>query len=189
MGKAFTEDPITGSVGLPPHLKPAYFHCLGSLTFVSATSEDDLLLVPSKATALWLKEPAAKVGALSFLWNGGGHILFWLLPFRLWTFFAKLGTKMDKNRDAFAKEHGSFYYLHFIAIVPEARGQGLFRQLMQPVLTKADAQGKWCYLEASSQKSADAYQRMGFRQREEWRVWPEANPFYSMERPPQTAVS
>ena len=87
------------------------------------------------------------------------------------------------------QEHGEFYYLHFIAIVPEAQGQGLFRQLMEPVLTKADAKGKWCYLEASSQKSAGAYQRMGFRHREEWRVWPEANPFYSMERPPQTAVS
>lgn len=26
-----------------------------------------------------------------------------VLPFRLWTFFVKLGTRMDNNRDAFAK--------------------------------------------------------------------------------------
>ena len=43
---------------------PAFFHGLGSLTFVSATPDDDLLLVPGKATALWLREPAAKVSCL-----------------------------------------------------------------------------------------------------------------------------
>ena len=44
-----------------------------------------------------------QVGAFSFLTNGGGKILFRILPFRLWPFFATLGTRMDEHRDAFAK--------------------------------------------------------------------------------------
>ena len=60
---------------------------------------------------------------------------------------------------------------------------------MEPVLKKADAEGKWCYLEASSQKSMAAYAHYGFQYREEWRVRSDASPFYSMQRPPSSTMS
>ena len=44
-----------------------------------------------------------QIGTIQFLWNGGGHILLQILPFRLWSFFFALGTGMDQRRDAFVK--------------------------------------------------------------------------------------
>jgi GNAT superfamily N-acetyltransferase len=58
-----------------------------------------------------------------------------------------------------AQEH---YYLRWVAVRPEVRDQGLGRALMQPALDRCDHEGASAYIEASSERSAALYERLGF---------------------------
>jgi GNAT superfamily N-acetyltransferase len=62
------------------------------------------------------------------------------------------------------------YYFAHIGVTPEAQGQGLGSALMQPTLDLCDREGLPAYLEASSERSAALYERLGFRITRELRV-------------------
>ncbi len=62
------------------------------------------------------------------------------------------------------------YYLRDIGVLPEAQGRGLGSALMGPTLERCDREGLPVYLEASSERSAALYERLGFRVTEELRV-------------------
>ena len=51
-----------------------------------------------------------------------------------------------------------------IALVPEARGKGIGRDLLIPVLNYADEQQVSCYLVSSNPRNISFYERQGFRQ-------------------------
>jgi len=55
------------------------------------------------------------------------------------------------------------YYFPYIGVVPSAQGQGLGTQLMQPTLALSDEKQIPCYLEATSERNASLYARLGFR--------------------------
>jgi ribosomal protein S18 acetylase RimI-like enzyme len=57
---------------------------------------------------------------------------------------------------------GPHHYFPAIGVAPERQGQGLGSQLMAPTLERCDAQGLPAYLEASTERSAALYQRLGF---------------------------
>lgn len=44
-------------------------------------------------------------------------------------------------------------YLSFIGTAPEARGRGLGGRLLAEITSRADREGRWCLLEATSEKS------------------------------------
>lgn len=51
-----------------------------------------------------------------------------------------------------------------IALIPEARGKGIGRDLLSPVLNHADEQQVGCYLVSSNPRNIPFYKRQGFRQ-------------------------
>ncbi|PNH05285.1 ATP-dependent zinc metalloprotease FTSH 1, chloroplastic, partial [Tetrabaena socialis] len=69
-----------------------------------------------------------------------------------------------------AQAHGAFEYLAFLASRPESQGKGLGSRLLQHIMDKADAAGRWCYLEATNPDNVRLYARHGFRELEskEW---------------------
>jgi GNAT superfamily N-acetyltransferase len=54
------------------------------------------------------------------------------------------------------------YYIRTIGVRPGLQGQGLGSALMRPVLDRCDSEGQPAYLEASSERSAALYERLGF---------------------------
>lgn len=52
----------------------------------------------------------------------------------------------------------------WIALVPEARGKGIGKDLLSPVLNYADKQQVGCYLVSSTLRNISFYQRQGFQQ-------------------------
>ena len=55
------------------------------------------------------------------------------------------------------------YYFAYIGVAPQAQGQGLGSRLMRPTLDRCDERGLPAYLEASSERNALLYERLGFK--------------------------
>lgn len=76
-------------------------------------------------------------------------------------FFSVLGaTDTYHHRDVPA----SHWYLMVVGIAPEARGQGLGRALLRPIMDRADAAGLHCYLETAHPDNVAFYEHLGFQQ-------------------------
>jgi GNAT superfamily N-acetyltransferase len=75
-------------------------------------------------------------------------------------------------------------YIPYIGIAPEAQGQGLGTTLMRPTLDRADAAGLPAYLEATSERNAVLYERLGFHHLGAIR-FTTSPPLWPMRRPPQ----
>ncbi len=54
------------------------------------------------------------------------------------------------------------WYLSILGVRPEARGQGLAQQLLEPTLERADRLGATCFLETFNPMSLPFYRRLGF---------------------------
>jgi RimJ/RimL family protein N-acetyltransferase len=75
------------------------------------------------------------------------------------------------------------YYIRTVGVAGRFQGQGLGTELLRPTLERCDAEGVPAYLEASSERSAALYERLGFVHLGELRV-PNGPPFWPMRRPP-----
>lgn len=76
------------------------------------------------------------------------------------------------------------YYFAAIGVEPALQGRGLGSALMQPTLDVCDRDGLPAYLEASSERSATLYRRLGFEDREEFH-FAGSPPIWLMERAPR----
>ncbi|HEX4465395.1 MAG TPA: GNAT family N-acetyltransferase [Solirubrobacterales bacterium] len=73
---------------------------------------------------------------------------------------ARLGMAMEWRH---AREvRGPHYYVRDVGVLPEMQGRGLGSALMAPTLELCDREGLPAYLEASSERSAALYERLGF---------------------------
>jgi GNAT superfamily N-acetyltransferase len=77
------------------------------------------------------------------------------------------------------------YYFAYVGVSPEAQGRGLGSALMRPTLDRCDEEGLPAYLEASSERNAALYERLGFELKDELR-FAGSPPLRVMLRPPQT---
>jgi GNAT superfamily N-acetyltransferase len=75
------------------------------------------------------------------------------------------------------------YYVRYVGVAPPFQGQGLGPELLRPTLDRCDADGVPAYLEASTERSAAFYARLGFEHLGELRV-PNGPRFWPMRRPP-----
>ena len=76
------------------------------------------------------------------------------------------------------------YYVRWVGVKPALQGQGLGSALMQPTLDRCDAENMPAFLEASSERSAALYERLGFIHLGV-RQLPDGGPLYwPMRRPP-----
>ncbi len=81
---------------------------------------------------------------------------------------ARLGAAMELRH---AREvRGPHYYVRDIGVLPEMQGRGLGGALMRPTLDRCDREGLPAYIEASSERSAALYERLGFQLTRELRV-------------------
>jgi ribosomal protein S18 acetylase RimI-like enzyme len=95
---------------------------------------------------------------------------------------ASLGTRMELRHMRLA--HEPHYYVRDIGVHPDTQGRGLGSALMRPTLERCDRERLPAYIEASSERSAALYERLGFQLVEELRVWG-SPPLRLMLRPPQ----
>jgi ribosomal protein S18 acetylase RimI-like enzyme len=76
------------------------------------------------------------------------------------------------------------YYIRTLGVAPRFQGRGLGTALLRPTLDRCDREGVAAYLEASTERSASLYARLGFVHLGELRVPNGGPPFWPMRRPP-----
>ena len=77
------------------------------------------------------------------------------------------------------------FHLFYLAVLPEARRQGMGSALLQPVLKKCDAERIPAYLENSNSANLKLYERHGFRLTRQWRITDNGPSIWCMYRDPQ----
>ncbi|HEX5450044.1 MAG TPA: GNAT family N-acetyltransferase [Gaiellaceae bacterium] len=77
------------------------------------------------------------------------------------------------------------YYIRSLGVTPTLQGEGLGTALMRPALDRCDSEGVSAYLEASSDRSAALYERLGFVHLGVLRLPDGAPPLWPMRRPPR----
>jgi ribosomal protein S18 acetylase RimI-like enzyme len=81
---------------------------------------------------------------------------------------ARLGAAMEwRHARHVRKPH---YYVRDIGVHPHTQGRGLGSALMRPTLDRCDQEGLPAYIEASSERSAALYERLGFQLTQELRI-------------------
>lgn len=72
--------------------------------------------------------------------------------------------RMSRAQRALEERHLTepHYYIRWVGVTPALRGQGLGSALRRPALDRCDSDGLPVYLEASSERSAALYERLGF---------------------------
>lgn len=74
-------------------------------------------------------------------------------------FFSALEAVDPYHHSDVPAEH---WYLMVVGVAPEARGLGLGRALLQPVIDRADSAGLPCYLETAQPDNVAFYEHLGF---------------------------
>jgi ribosomal protein S18 acetylase RimI-like enzyme len=78
------------------------------------------------------------------------------------------------------------YYIRYLGVATRFQGQGLGTALLRSTFDRCDKEGVPAYLEASSERSAALYERLGFVHLGELEV-PNGPRFWPMRRPPAAA--
>jgi ribosomal protein S18 acetylase RimI-like enzyme len=76
------------------------------------------------------------------------------------------------------------YYIRWVGVRPWLQGQGLGSALMRPVLDRCDRDNLPAYLEASSERNAALYERLGFAHLGVLELPDGGPPVWPMRRPP-----
>jgi len=79
------------------------------------------------------------------------------------------------------------YYIRTLGVATRFQGRGLGTALLRPTLDRCDREGVPAYLEASTERSAALYERLGFVHLGELRIPDGGPPFWPMRRPPGAA--
>jgi ribosomal protein S18 acetylase RimI-like enzyme len=77
------------------------------------------------------------------------------------------------------------FHLFYLAVLPEARGQGTASALLQPVLQRCDEECIPAYLENSNSANLPLYERLGFRLTRQWRITDTGPSIWCMYRDPR----
>jgi ribosomal protein S18 acetylase RimI-like enzyme len=75
------------------------------------------------------------------------------------------------------------HYIPYVGVAPAAQGQGLGTRLMRPTLERCDREQLPAYLEATSERNAALYERLGFEHLGAFRFL-SSPPLWPMRRPP-----
>jgi GNAT superfamily N-acetyltransferase len=110
------------------------------------------------------------------------------MPFRFgWQSFGRsihLGSYLERLRQQSAPTQ--HWYLMALGVAPSRQGRGLGRALLQPILTRADAEQVPCYLETFTERNVQFYQKLGFTVVVHDHIPKGGPPFWTMVRTPQT---
>jgi GNAT superfamily N-acetyltransferase len=96
---------------------------------------------------------------------------------------ARMGATMEwRHAHELRAPH---YYVRDIGVHPDQQGKGLGSALLRPTLDRCDRERLPAYIEASSERSAALYERLGFQHVKELRVGG-SPPLWLMIRPPHS---
>ncbi|MGH2882176.1 MAG: GNAT family N-acetyltransferase, partial [Solirubrobacteraceae bacterium] len=100
------------------------------------------------------------------------------------------GTKLPpatRTQRALQAHHPAepHYYIRSVGVRPALQGRGLGSALLRPTLERCDSEGVSAYLEASSERSAALYERLGFVHLGVLELQDGAPPLWPMRRPPR----
>lgn len=100
-----------------------------------------------------------------------------------------LGTRLPRAsrvQRAMEEHHPTepHYYIRWVGVRPGLQGQGLGSALMRPALDRCDSGNLPAYLEASSERSAALYERLGFAALGVLELPDGGPPVWPMRRPP-----
>jgi len=141
-------------------------------------------LAPDGGAAMWMDYRKRPVPDL----NRWGQLRLTLGQ----TFFGSKGSlgRAMKAGKTMAAHHPSdpHLYLFTIGTVPAARGKGLGRALLAPVLAACDRDGVACYLENSNPDNHGFYAAHGFERREIFPCGFDGPPLEAMWRAPQQRI-
>lgn len=106
----------------------------------------------------------------------------------MWVFGRRLALAMKVQR-AMEERHlrEPHFYIRAVGVRTALQGRGLGSALMQPTLERADSAGLPTYLEASSERSAALYKRLGFLHLDVIELPDGGPPVWRMRRPPAGA--
>ena len=110
----------------------------------------------------------------------GSETLKWM-----WAFGTRLPRAIRVLR-AMAERHlrEPHFYVRTVGVRTALQGQGVGSMLMQPTLERADSAGLPTYIEASSERSAALYERLGFLHMGVLQLPEGGPPVWPMRRPP-----
>jgi GNAT superfamily N-acetyltransferase len=91
---------------------------------------------------------------------------------------ARMGAAMERRH-----VRVPHYYVRDVGVHPDMQGKGLGSALLRPTLDRCDREGLPAYLEASSERNAALYERLGFQLTGELRL-AGSPPLRLMLRPP-----
>jgi len=103
----------------------------------------------------------------------------------MWAFGTRLPRAIRVQR-AMAERHlrEPHFYVRTVGVRTALQGQGVGSMLMQPTLERADSAGLPTYIEASSERSAALYERLGFLHMGVLQLPEGGPPVWPMRRPP-----
>ena len=106
----------------------------------------------------------------------------------MWAFRTRLPRAMRVQR-AMAERHlrEPHFYVRTVGVRTALQGQGVGSALMQPTLARADSAALPTYIEASSERSAALYERLGFLHMGVFELPEGGPPVWPMRRPPAEA--
>jgi GNAT superfamily N-acetyltransferase len=111
----------------------------------------------------------------------------WLIPDYIKAFKAtRLHTVVPRIQNL-QNLHPSFphYYLFAAGVTPSAQGCGIGRAMLQHVLAECDGKGLPAYLEATTRRNRDLYERLGFRSTREFPLGKNGPTLWLMLRDPR----
>ncbi|MER7484847.1 GNAT family N-acetyltransferase [Streptomyces sp. NPDC126497] len=184
LDEAFQNDPVSGWVFPGDEYRRTTHHRLmAAFTDVVLAEGRVDLTEDGSACALWMSVPAEDPGHGEERPDDDG--------------FAQMRRAVDPDNERVeligrltADIHPvgrAHEYLWMIGVAPDRQGEGLGTALIGSVLDRCDREGLAAYLEASSERSALLYRRLGFEASGEPLALPDGPSMWPMWREPRTA--
>jgi ribosomal protein S18 acetylase RimI-like enzyme len=187
VGKAFFDyNLMQYAAPNPQHRAPAVMSLYGALLGDCFRWGEVFVTEDVIGAACWLP-PEVSVPGLARQIRAG----MLALPLR----FGIAGFNRLQAYDAMAVElHHAYartphWYLSVIGVEPQYQGQGIGGALMQPILSRADAEGLPCYLETHRESNVRLYEKHGFQICTRADVPGHPFPVWAMRREPRSVAA
>ncbi len=176
IAEAFSEDPVNLWIFGTPKPLPTVFSALAKSVYLKRGT---CHLIGDRAATMWSHSSADRelallptlglVGAMIGMGAGGA------------------ARRALAAADAMAREHPKAPHMYLFAIGTRkaARGKGLGKEIMAPVLAAADRKGLPCYLENSNPANTGFYRSRGFERMKLFEPGPGGPPLEAMWREPR----
>jgi len=136
----------------------------------------------SKGCAVWLPPEGFPMNTLRLLRLG-----FYKVPFKVqWrkvVEYLKLFNEMEHYHVQDMTE--PHWYLVMLGVAPGYQGQGVGGLLIEPILAQADRDGLPCYLETSTERGVNFYQKHGFEVLRTDQIATSGPRFWTLKRTPK----